>query len=404
MYQNIVIESLDHYGRGIAHIDSKVVFVENALPDEIVDIEVTSSKKKFSLAKVVKYIKISPKRIDSKCLYFGMCGGCNLLNLQYDNTLDFKLNKIRELLTKNRIIYNGNFDVIENKNKYNYRNKISLKIVNGKIGFFQDKTHDLVMIYDCLVAHKVINKIIKNYKLLNVQNGELIVRVNSNDEVLLIIKSNDNNYDIELGKLKELVKLVGIVYNDKTIFGDNFFYERVGGFLFKVSYNSFFQVNRYICEVLFNLIKDKVLEDDNVLDLYCGVGTLGIVASKKAKSVIGIEIIENAVLNGVFNAQINKCNNIKFMLGDVSKTVNKLNIEFDTLIVDPPRKGLDYNTIQFIKDNKFKKIIYVSCDPNTLMRDLKSLSDIYKIDEYKVLDMFSYSYHVESFCLLEYVN
>ena len=152
------------------------------------------------------------------------------------------------------------------------------------------------------------------------------------------------------------------------------------------------------------MIKDKVLEDDNVLDLYCGVGTLGIVASKKAKSVIGIEIIENAVLNGVFNAQINKCNNIKFMLGDVSKTVNKLNIEFDTLIVDPPRKGLDYNTIQFIKDNKFKKIIYVSCDPNTLMRDLKSLSDIYKIDEYKVLDMFSYSYHVESFCLLEYVN
>ena len=135
------------------------------------------------------------------------------------------------------------------------------------------------------------------------------------------------------------------------------------------------------------MIKDKVLEDDNVLDLYCGVGTLGIVASKKAKSVIGIEIIENAVLNGVFNAQINKCNNIKFMLGDVSKTVNKLNIEFDTLIVDPPRKGLDYNTIQFIKDNKFKKIIYVSCDPNTLMRDLKSLSDIYKIDEYKVLDM-----------------
>ena len=137
-----------------------------------------------------------------------------------------------------------------------------------------------------------------------------------------------------------------------------------------------------------------------VLDLYCGVGTLGIVASKKAKSVIGIEIIENAVLNGVFNAQINKCNNVKFMLGDVSKTVKKLNIEFDTLIVDPPRKGLDYDTIQFIKDNKFKKIIYVSCDPNTLMRDLKSLSDIYKIDEYKVLDMFSYSYHVECVCVL----
>lgn len=148
------------------------------------------------------------------------------------------------------------------------------------------------------------------------------------------------------------------------------------------------------------MIKDKVLEDDNVLDLYCGVGTLGIVASKKAKSVIGIEIIENAVLNGVFNAQINKCNNVKFMLGDVSKTVKKLNIEFDTLIVDPPRKGLDYDTIQFIKDNKFKKIIYVSCDPNTLMRDLKELSDIYKIDEYKVLDMFSYSYHVESVCVL----
>lgn len=400
MYQNVLIESLDHFGRGVAHINKKTIFISNALPEEVVNIEIIEDKKSYSVGKVVKYISKSNKRINSKCPYFLECGGCNLLFYEYRNTLDFKLNKVRELLKKNNINYSGDIEIINNENYFNYRNKISLKIVKGKIGYFKENSHDLVEIKECLVAKKAINKVIKNYKLLNIENGSLVVRCNYNDEILLVINSEDKNYNIDLGKLKEIVKVIGIVYNDKLVYGQDFFYERIGGMLFKVSYNSFFQVNPYITEKLFKLIEDNISSDSTVLDLYSGVGTLSMVASKKAKEVIGIEIVKNAVVNASKNALLNKRNNLKFMLGDVAKVLQKLKISFDTLIVDPPRSGIDNITKNYIKNNKPKNIIYVSCDVNTLMRDLKNLEELYEMKSYKILDMFSYSYHLESICYL----
>lgn len=397
----VTIESLDHFGLGIAHINEKIVFVENSLPGEVVKIENLEDKNKYMKARVLEYIKKSDKRIKPLCPYFNICGGCSLMFYSYNDTFDYKLKKVSELIRKNKIKYNGNIEIVKNQNPINYRNKVSLKIVDGKIGYYKSKTHELVEISECFVANQEINKIIKNFKLLNVKNGSLIIRVNSNKEVLLIIESPSDNYNIEIDRLKELVKLVGIVYNNKTIYGDNFFYERIGGFLFKVSFNSFFQINHYICSLLFKFINEEITSNDTILDLYSGVGTLGIVASKKARKVISVEIVKNAVLNGIFNAKINKQNNIQFILGDTSKIVNKIKDDFDTLIIDPPRSGLDKNTISFIKDNLPKKIIYVSCDANTLMRDLKLLENNYEITNYKVLDMFSYSYHLESFVVLK---
>lgn len=397
----VTIESLDHFGLGIAHINEKVVFVENALPGEVVKIEKLEDKNKYMKARVLEYIKKSDKRIKALCPYFNICGGCSLMFYSYNDTLDYKLKKVEELIFKNKIRYKGNIEIVKNQNPINYRNKVSLKIVDGKIGYYKSKTHELVEINECLVANQEINKIIKNYKFLNIQNGSLIVRVNSNKEVLIIIECTNDNYNIEIDRLKELVKLVGIVYNKKVIYGDNFFYERIGGFLFKVSFNSFFQINHYICSLLFKFINEEITTNDIVLDLYSGVGTLGIVASKKVLKVISVEIVKNAVLNGIFNAKINKQNNIQFILGDTSKIVNKIKDDFDTLIIDPPRSGLDKNTISFIKDSLPKKIIYVSCDVNTLMRDLKLLENDYEITNYKVLDMFSYSYHLESFVVLK---
>ncbi len=397
----VTIESLDHFGLGIAHINEKVVFVENALPGEVVKIEKFEDKNKYMKARVLEYIKKSDKRTKPLCPYFNICGGCSLMFYSYNDTLDYKLKKVEELIFKNKIRYKGNIEIVKNQNPINYRNKVSLKIVDGKIGYYKINTHELVEISECLVANQEINKIIKNYKFLNIQNGSLIIRVNSNKEVLIIIECTNDNYNIEIDRLKELVKLVGIVYNKKVIYGDNFFYERIGGFLFKVSFNSFFQINHYICSLLFKFIDEEILPNDTILDLYSGVGTLGIVASKKALKVISVEIVKNAVLNGIFNAKINKQNNIQFILGDTSKIVNKIKDNFDTLIIDPPRSGLDKNTISFIKDSLPKKIIYVSCDANTLMRDLKLLENNYEITNYKVLDMFSYSYHLESFVVLK---
>ncbi len=397
----VLIEKLDDYGRGITHINNKVVFVENALPEEVVEIEIVKENKRYDEAKVMKYVKTSKDRIENICPYFNQCGGCNLLHLNYEDTLLFKNEKIKSLLEKAKIEYKKEIGIIKNENPFYYRNKISMKIEKGKIGFYKDSTHELVEIKKCFLAKKSINEIIKNYKLLNLLNANLTIRCNSNDEILLIIESEEKNYNIELARLKEKIKLVGIVYNNKTIYGDNFFYERINNELFKVSYDSFFQVNNYVASKLFNLVKNNIKENSIVLDLYSGVGTLGINASLKAKEVYSMEIVKNAVLNGITNAKLNKINNMKFMLGDVSKTISKLNINFDTLIIDPPRKGLDKNSKNFILQKLPQKIIYVSCDPHTLIRDLKELEKKYKIVDLKILDMFSYTYHVECLCILE---
>ena len=396
----VLIEKLDDFGRGIAHINNKVIFVKNALPEEEVEIKIINDKNSFSVSEVTNYLKLSKDRIKSKCPYFEVCGGCNLLHLNYENTLTFKQNKIKELLKKNKINYDKEIEIIKNDNPFYYRNKISLKIENGKLGYYEENTHKLIEIKECITTKHSINEVIKNYKLLNLDNAKLTIRSNNNDEILLIIESKKKDYNIELAKLKEKIKLVGIIYNDRTIYGENFFYERINNKLFKVSYNSFFQVNENITSKLFDLININTDKDSTVLDLYSGVGTLGIVASTKVKEVYSMEIVKNAVLNGITNAKLNKRDNIKFMLGDVSKLISKVDLSFDTLIIDPPRKGLDKKTREFILKKIPKKIIYVSCDPNTLIRDLKELESNYEISDFKIMDMFSNTYHVESFVVL----
>ena len=396
MDQNVLIESLDYFGRGIAHIDNKIVFVSNALPNELVNIKITNTKNRYNEAIVTKYIKTSNKRIDSICPYFNKCGGCQLLNLKYEDTIAFKLNKVKDLLKKNNIIVN-NLEIINNKDNLYYRNKLSLKIIKEEIGFYENKTHNLIKIDKCFIANNSINEVIDNYKLLNIKNGDLIIRTNSNNEILLIINSLDK-INIDINNLKEKVKLIGIVYNNKTIYGNNFYYERIYHKLFKISYDAFFQINPYITTKIFQELENNLKNSKNVLDLYCGVGTLSIIASDYA-NVLGVEIIDNAVIDATYNARLND-SLAKFVLGDVSKVVNKLNINFDTLILDPPRRGIDKNTINFILNKLPNKIIYISCDVATLIRDIKLLENNYKIISYKIFDMFSYTYHLESFVVL----
>ena len=395
----VFIEKLDDFGRGIAHVNKKVVFVKNALPKEVVEIKIIKDKKSFSEALIVKVLGVSNKRVFDVCPYFNICGGCHLLHLDYDDTLIFKQTKIKELLKKNKIDYEKEIDIVKSDIPLNYRNKISLKIENKEIGFYQENTHKLIPIKECVLAKSSINEVIKNSHLLNLENANLTIRSNYNDEILLIINTCEKP-NIELDKLKEKIKLVGIVFNEKTIYGNNFFYERLNNKLFKVSFDSFFQINLNIASKLFDFILDNIRDGSKVLDLYSGVGTLGIVASSKALKVYSVEIIKNAVLNGIFNASLNKRSDIKYILGDVSNLINKINEEFDTLIIDPPRRGLDKNTIDFILRKKPSKIIYVSCDANTLMRDLKKLEDSYEINDFKIMDMFSFTYHVECMCIL----
>ena len=397
----VKIEKLDDFGRGICYIDNKVTFVPNTIPNDLVEIKITKEFKNYNEGKLINILIPSKKRIEPKCPYFSKCGGCVLQNMNYKDTLEYKKEKVINIFKKNKLEINP--VVIKNANYYNYRNKISLKVIDKKIGYYEPKSHSIVEIDSCLVASNSINKTIQLIEKMNIINGLVTIRCNKNDEILIIIESKDK-LNIDVDSIKENIKLVGIVINNKLFYGEDFLYENINGIFYKISYDSFFQVNPYIASKIFDIIKENINSNETVLDIYSGVGTISLTASTVAKKVIGIEIVENAVLNAIHNAKINKINNVDFLLNDATKAITKLNLFFDKVIVDPPRAGLTKTVIDTIKKIKPKEIIYVSCDPQTLVRDIKLLSDLYKINKFYIADMFSFSYHVESVCILKINN
>lgn len=394
----VKIEKLDHQGRGIGYVDGKVIFVKNALPEEVVLCKTLKETKRFNVAEVVEYKKVSRVRAIPFCLYFNVCGGCDLEHMSYEDTLKYKKEKTQNILTKEKISF-PNIEVIENSSPKNYRNKLSLKVVNGGIGFYEESSHTLIEISTCPLASHSINSCLNSLKSLQIKNGTITIRSNYNEEILLVLETNDK-VKFQIEKFSKC-KLIGVVLNGKTLYGENFFYERINGFLFKVSYDAFFQVNSYVTSKLFQLVSENIDSLNTVLDLYSGVGTLGLIASKKASKVYSIEIIKNAVLDNIENVKLNQRENVFPLLGDVFKTLPKIKETFDTILLDPPRSGLDKKTCEFLLKSNAKKIIYISCNPLTLARDLKELTTIYKIKKFSILDMFSYTHHVESFVVLE---
>lgn len=393
----VKIERFDDLGRGISYINNKVTFIDKVVPEDIVEIELTKEKKKYNEAKLIKIIKPSPLRIDAKCPYFSKCGGCQFQNITYENTIKYKKEKIVNIFSKHKISIFP--EVITNISPYNYRNKITLKVNNYKIGFYINKTHNLVEINKCLLANPAINASIPLIKRFNICNGEVTIRCNQNAEILIVINSQDN-LNIDTNYLKSKIKLVGIVINNKTYYGENSLFERMNNLLFKISYDSFFQVNPFIASQLFQVIGDNIDSSDKVLDLYCGVGTLSLMAAKKAQKVLGIEVVPNAIINALFNARVNDLNNTQFVINDASTAISKIKPDFNKIIVDPPRSGLTKNIIDVLLKIKPDEIICVSCDPQTLVRDFTLLSSIYEIKKSYILDMFSYTYHIETILIL----
>ena len=386
------IDRMDHFGNGIGNINGKIIFVKGALPGETVDVTITKDKKSFMEGTINTIIYKSSKRVEPFCKYFGVCGGCSLCHLNYENTLEYKKERVKNILYKFDI---SKINVIRNENDLYYRNKIELKIVDGKLGFYEKSTHNLIEIKECKVTKKSINKSFEFVKNMKLENANVTIRANYNDEVLIIIDSKEKPVILN----PEDYKIGGIVLNDKCIYGQDNFMEKINNLFFTVSYNSFFQVNNYINLELFNLIKENIV-GKTVLDLYSGVGTLSIVASKVVDKVYSIEVIANAVKNALINAKINKCDNINFILGKVEDKIGFINDKIDTIIVDPARAGLDKKTIEVINNICPQRIIYVSCDTQSLANNLVDLTN-YEIKKFYILDMFSYTYHIECFCILD---
>lgn len=382
----------DHLGRGITN-DKKITFIPRTIIDEEIEYELVKETKKYNEGRLTKIINESSNRIKPLCSYFNECNGCQLRHMTYEESIHFKETKLKDIFKR---YLNIDYDIKVFKSKDNYRNKLTLKIVNNDIGYYKENTHEVIKINSCLNVKKSINEFIKDISLFNIHNGEIVVRSNYNDELLISITTDD---EIVIPKLNH--KIVGIIINDKVIKGESFFIELINNFYFKVSYNSFFQINSDINKELFDLLNSNIDNNTNLLDLYCGVGSLGISTSKKVKKIIGIDNNESNIMDAIYNAKINKVANAFYVLNDATKAISKIKEKIDVVIIDPPRHGLTTNGINDLFKVNANKIIYISCDPMTLVRDLKTLTTKYDISYIEGFDMFPYTYHVECLCVLK---
>ena len=381
-------ERLDDFGRGLGYVFSKVIFVPNLLPGEEALVNVVLDNKKYMVGEVKELIQKSPLRVMPKCAYENC--GCALQNLSYSKTLEYKKNKVNMILRKFASV-DMVLDIVPSDKVFGYRNKITLKVKDGKIGYFKNGTNELISIKGCALASDNINKVISVLDGLDLSLVKEII-IKDFSEVMIII---DGNMDITL--LKPLAS--SIYMNGKCVYGNEFIKAKLGEYNFYVSKEAFFQVNMDVALRLYN----KVLEylspslDEEVLDLYCGTGTISLFLSKYFKKVTGVEINKEAVICANLNKKLNKVTNVSFICGDASEKIHEL--KASKVVVDPPRSGLTKRSIQDILCLKPLKLVYVSCDPMTLARDIKLLEEMYEVQNITLFDMFPWTYHVES-CVL----
>ena len=385
----VKIENLDHFGRGIAKVNNMPIFVGNSLINEEVEIVITKEKKKYMEGFVSNYLKKSPLRVESNCPYYDKCGGCDLLHMSYEEQLKYKENKVKEIIKK--------FSGLECVNsivgsiQFNYRNKVTLHVKNGVIGYYKENSNEIISIDKCLLVDERINILIDEIKNLSLNGiNKIVIRVTNNESMAIFYGDINSNINLRADT---------IIINSKVIKGNGYIEENIGDLKFIISPTSFFQVNNVGMINIYNKVLDYV-DGGNILDLYCGTGTIGIYVSKKADKVLGIEINDEAIKDALLNKKINNINNVDFISGDVGTVLSKNKFKFEIVIVDPPRAGLDNNSINNIIKINPKKIIYVSCDPVTLARDLNILKEYYDVLEITPFDMFSNTYHVECVCLL----
>ena len=355
----------DHYGRGITKDNNKIIFVDNAIIGEKVEIKIYNDKKKYCEASVTKYLSKSNKRCENICKYYDKCGGCNILHMCYEEQLFFKQQKMENIIAKylnNNIKINN---IVKSDNQFHYRNKVTFHNKDNKIGFYNKKSNSIVEIKECQLLDYLINS-----EISNIDKNHLTIRTNGKK----ILK--DVNKKIEC---------------------------QIGNYKYNVSLEAFFQINNNITKKMYDKIKEYANSNkkDIIYDLYCGVGTIGIYLADNCKKVYGIEINEQAILDAKENMLLNNLTNIEFFAGSVDRTINKIKEKPSIVVVDPPRAGLDNSTIQTILKLKPQKIVYTSCDPMTLVRDLKMLMETYIIKEITPFDMFPNTYHCESVTILE---
>ena len=440
------VEIIDngYNGEGIAKIDGFTVFVPNAIKGEVVKILIVKVLSSHAFGKILEIEKKSKFRQEIDCATYKRCGGCDLRHIKYEQTLKMKQNAVQALVNKtlkNKIEVK---ETLGMENPFFYRNKAQYPVGVNKdrkpiIGVFANRTHEVIPIKNCLIQNpksEAIAKFIlefikeKNISIYNEKIGKgffrhIVIKVGiKTNEIMCIFVINGKKipYEEELveklkqnyPEIKTIVKNINmkntnVILGQENInlYGNGYIEDVLGEYKFKISPLSFYQVNPKQAEKLYNLGIEmaKVSKEDTVFDLYCGIGTISLFIAKYAKKVYGVEIVEQAIKDAKQNAKINNIENVQFIAGDtkivLEDLIYKKGIIADIVIFDPPRKGLDNNSINNILKIKPKKIVYISCNPATLIRDLALFEKLYEVKTIIPVDMFPFTKHVECVSVLE---
>ena len=388
IYKTIITDE-DNLGNGITRVNNFVIFVPYALKGEEAEIIITKIEKNYAIGRMTKIYKTSLYRKDVLCKYFYTCGGCSFLHIGTNIELEAKASYVKKLLGMN-------VNVLPSNIEYKYRNKATFHIKNGLLGYYEEGTNDLVAIDYCLLLNDRINEVYEYFKNNRLDGfDELLIRT-TDKEILIKISGNKEFYDYK--DITSLMKIDSLYVNNKCVYGREFIIDNFNGFEFTIYPNSFYQVNSVNMRVLYDQIYKYAGMGDKLLDLYCGTGTIGMYVSDNYRSITGVEINNDAIRNANINKKLNKINNIDFICSDAKEIKKK---SFDTIIVDPPRNGLSGDVIGYLNKSGASKIIYVSCNPNTLKRDLLIMKDYYYIKECSVVNMFVKTKHIETIVLLE---
>ena len=384
----VTINDEDDIGNGITRIDNFVVFVPYALKGEKLKIKITKVNKRFATAKIEEIINKSDRRQCVKCKSFNECGGCSFLHLSFNEEKKKKIDFINKL-------FNTNVKEILTNNEYNYRNKATFHVKDGRIGYYSENTNDLVEFDNCLLLDSRINEVYSVLKNMNLSGiSEAVVRT-SKSSVMVIFKGDTKEFNYD--ELVKRIKIDSIYLNNKLLYGSAYIIEELGNIKYSIYPNAFFQVNTDNMKIMYDKVKEYAGSGNKLLDLYCGTGTIGIYLKENFKEVTGIEVNKEAILNANINKGLNNLSNINFICGDASIAKNN---NYNVIVVDPPRSGLSNKVINFLNKSDAKTIVYVSCNPKTLKRDL-DLLDKYKVTKLECINMFNKTKHCEVITALD---
>ena len=426
---------LSSEGKGVVKNGKDIIFVDGLFPNEEADIEILYHRAGVSFGKVIKLYKLSKDRIQPKCKICTSCGGCQYQQLAYNAQLKYKTKRVKEALTRIANVKQEVLPCLGMDNPYNYRNKIQIpynKDKKGlvKFGFYKENSHIIMPIKECAIEDKRaapilwdIKELVKETKIpvYNEDSGKgilryVLVRTSYHyKELMVVLVTTQLNFPGQRNFINELVnrhpEITTIVENvnsrhtnvilgnqEKVLYGPGHIKDDILGLTFEISASSFFQVNPVQVEKLYTSALNLISFNKNevVLDAYSGVGTIGLIAARNAKKVISVEINKSAHKNAIENAKRNNIDNIEFYCADAGEFISKYEGDIDVLIMDPPRSGSDETFLSTVMNKKIKKIIYVSCNPETLARDIAYLSSLYEVNYVQPVDMFPMTAHVET--------